>query len=187
MTALAMDNSFSIFGRTTNQKKGLSNKKTNRPIFEQVIPSNLPNSEPRNQEYLLGDLSAILNNQSLTQEQIVKNQNKIIDEKLEVLSRKYKIYKTDEVKSFLSKNRFLINLIEEIPNFISNYFGNDQQLVLKVSYEPEFPNSSKLWVEIVTELSAKEALPILDRFDEEWWLENMDRADFKLNLILKFI
>ncbi len=187
METRTIDNSFFTFGRTPSQKNGLSSKKKNRGIFEQVIPSNIANPEPRNQAYLLGDLSAILSNQSLTQEQIAKSQKKIIDEKFEVLSRKYKISKTDEVKNFLSNNRFLIKLIEEISSKISQYFGVNQKPALKISYEPEFPSSSELLVEIRTELSAKEAMPLLEKFDEEWWLENLDKANYKLSITLKFV
>ena len=86
-----------------------------------------------------------------------------------------------------SKNRFLFSLLEEIPNKIYEYFGNNQKLSLKISHEPDFPQSSELWVSILTELSAKEALSILEKFDEEWWLENMDKSAGKLNINLKFV
>ena len=136
---------------------------------------------------MLDSLSAITSNQYLSQEQIAKSQSKAIDEKFDSLIQKYKISKTDEVKSFLSKNSFLIKLLEEIPNKIYQHFGDNQKLALTVSYEPEFPNSSELWVEILTTLSAKEAMPILETFDEKWWLININRANFKLNITLKFI
>ena len=105
----------------------------------------------------------------------------------EHLAKDYIVKNPSEVGDFIGENFFLLDILEEIPNRISRYFGDNQKLTLTVSYEPEFPNSSELWVEVLTELSAKEARPILDKFDEEWWLDNMDRGNFKLNITLKFI
>jgi len=89
--------------------------------------------------------------------------------------------------SFLRKNRFLVPLLREIPEKIYDYFGKEQKLSLKISFESDSLQLAELWVSILTELLANEVLPILDRFDEEWWLENMNRADSKLNITLKFI
>jgi hypothetical protein len=103
------------------------------------------------------------------------------------LKQFYKFYEMGFVTNFLRKNRFLVPLLREVPEKIYDYFGKDQKLALKVSFESDSPQLSELWILILTRLSAKEALPILEKFDEEWWLENMDRADYKLNTTLKFI
>ncbi len=162
-------------------------KKSNREAFGQNFPSPRETQEYKNTPHSFDYSSGITEDQSLSREQIARGQTKVIDEKLDSLSQKYEIAESEGVKSFLLKNRFLISLLEEIPNKVSQYFGNNQRLALKVSYEPDFPESSELWVFILTELSAKEALPLLEKFDEEWWLENMDRADCKLNITLKFV
>ncbi len=105
----------------------------------------------------------------------------------EHLAQDFIIKKPKEVGEFVSENLYLLDLLEEIPSRIYNYFGANQQLELRVSHEPEFPNSSELWVDILTKLSAKEATQILDKFDADWWLENMERANSKLNITLEFI
>lgn len=105
----------------------------------------------------------------------------------EHLAKDYNIKKPKEVADFIGGNLFLLEVLEEIPAQISLYFGESQKLALKVSYEPEVPRSSEIWIEILTELSAKEATNLLEKFDENWWLENMDRTDGKLNVALKFI
>ncbi len=99
----------------------------------------------------------------------------------------YKFYEVNFVTGFLRKNRFLVPLLRATPEKIYDYFGKDQKLALKVSFDSDSPQLSELWVLILTELPAKDALPVLERFDEEWWLENMDRADCKLNITLKFV
>ena len=73
----------------------------------------------------------------------------------------------------------MISLVEEIPNKIYQYFGSGQELALQVLYEPDFPESSELWILVLTELSAKEARSIMNRFDKEWWLENLHKANCK--------
>jgi hypothetical protein len=108
-------------------------------------------------------------------------------QEVESLKQFYRFCEMDSVKVFLRRNRFLVPLLREVPEKIYGYFGKDQKLDLRISFESDSPQSSELWVSILTELSAAEALPILERFDEEWWLENMDRADCKLNITLKFV
>jgi hypothetical protein len=180
-------NPLATFRPIINRKRGFSSARKNRGIFEQIVPSNKAGFDNKDRDYLLDSLFKIPSNQSLTQEQIIKSQTRAIDDKLGLLFHKYEIAKVEEVKNFLSKHRFLISLIEEIPSRIYNYFGENQKLALRVSFEPEYPNSSELWIEILTELSATDAMPLLEKFDEDWWLENLERANYKLNITLKFI
>lgn len=106
---------------------------------------------------------------------------------LEALKQSYKFCEENFVSSFLRKNRFLIPLLREIPEKLYGYFGKNQKLALKVSFDSDSPQLSELWILILTELSATEAFPILEKFDEEWWLENLDRTDCKLNISLEYI
>jgi hypothetical protein len=106
---------------------------------------------------------------------------------LEALKQSYKFCEENFVSSFLRKNRFLIPLLREIPEKLYDYFGKNQKLALKVSFESDSPQLSELWILILTELPTTEAFPILEKFDEEWWLENLDRTDCKLNISLEYI
>lgn len=183
MTTLALNKHFSIF----NQKGNSVVRKPSKREFDQTVPTIEKSLEYKNSAYSLDSLSRIVSSQSLTPEQIAKSRLKETNEKFNLLSEKYEIQKTDEVKSFLSKNRFLISLLEEIPNKIYQYFGNDQKLALQVLYEPDFPESSELWVLIMTELSAKKARLIMNEFDKNWWLKNLYKADCKLNIGLEYV
>lgn len=175
---------FPIIGRTENKTPKISNKyfgKFNLPVQEEV-------------QYRLIKVNQFIysrvTDQSLSKEQqqrLAENKAKEISTKFRTLSQNYQIRNVAETKSFLLNNRFLISLLEEIPEKISQYFGDNQKPVLKVSYEPEYVNSAELWVEILTKLSAKEAMRILDKFDEEWWLEKIDKTYGRLNITLKFI
>jgi hypothetical protein len=105
----------------------------------------------------------------------------------EHLAKDYIIENPKEVADFIGDNLFLLEILEEIPNKIYRYFGNNQNLALKVSSEPDFPDSKELWVSVLTKLSAQESRQMMDNFDENWWLENLDRADCKLNITLKYV
>lgn len=85
--------------------------------------------------------------------------------------------------SFIRANDFLLPLLAEIPPRVKTVFGDNVKLALKLklSDEPE------VWVLIQTELSAREAFPLLDQFDNEYWLDNLERAQGKLNVRLEYV
>lgn len=154
---------------------------------EAVIPSQPKVQEYRDSDYYLDSIPEFARHQSLTPEQIAKRQTKTIIEEIIALPSKYEISNFEEVKSFLSKNRFLISLLQEIPGKIYQYFGNSQKLALQVLYEPDFPDSSELWILVLTELTAKEARSIMNEFDKDWWLKNLYKASCKLNVGIEYV
>ncbi len=183
MPELAVNN---LFGFPIPRKKnGFQVKKKNN--FESIVPSQTNIQEYKDSGYYLDSISAFAKNQSLTSEQIVASRAKAINNEINALSSKYKISNFEEVKNFLLKNRFLVSLLEEIPNKIYQYFGDSQKLALQVLYEPDFPDSSELWILVMTELSAKEARSIMNKFDKEWWLENLHKANCKLNVGIEYV
>ncbi len=105
----------------------------------------------------------------------------------EHLVKDYIIKNPKEVADFIGENLFLLELLEEIPTQIFHSFGNNQKLNLEILGEPDFPDSKELWVSVLTELSAQESRQMMDKFDEDWWLKNLDRADCKLNVTLKYV
>jgi hypothetical protein len=105
----------------------------------------------------------------------------------EHLAKDYIIKNPQEVFDFIGENLFLLELLEEIPTQIFLYFGKNQKLNLEILREPDFPDSKELWVSVLTEISAQESRQLMDKFDENWWLKNLDRADCKLNVTLKYV
>ncbi len=108
-------------------------------------------------------------------------------ESINFLAREYDIRNPSEVAKFLRENLFLFDLLKEIPQKIRDYFGEDQKLSLRMSYDPDFPQSSDLWVAILTKLSVDKVFPLLEKFDEEWWFDNSERTHCKLNIKLEYI
>lgn len=90
------------------------------------------------------------------------------------------------VDDFLAEHKFLVLIINEALVKIEKYFGDGQKLVLEISIDPE-DGSPDLLLLIQTEKKAVEALPILDKFDEEWWLDNSERAKGLLTIKMEYI
>jgi hypothetical protein len=158
-----------------------------RSQFEQVIPSTEPAFDFASSDYLLDSLSEITRQQSLSEEQIAKGRAKQRDERISIALKSFSITSFDEMKRFIEKHAYLIPLIEEIPSKIFEYFKQGESLSLEIVADPDFPQSSELWISVVTNASASEARPIMNQFDIGWWFENLDRAQCKLNITLDYV
>lgn len=84
------------------------------------------------------------------------------------------------VWEFVASHPFLISILEEVRQRVSDFFPLPFNLILEVTTDPEATASHALFVFIQTPLALTEALRRLDRFDEEWWLEASERAEGKL-------
>ncbi|MBP6821403.1 MAG: hypothetical protein KA368_07655 [Acidobacteria bacterium] len=91
-----------------------------------------------------------------------------------------------QVDDFLATRIFLIQIIREACEQIEKCFGPDPSLVLETSIDPE-DGSPSLLLLIQTSKRAVEALPMLDRFDEDWWFDNADRARGLLTIKLEYV
>lgn len=99
----------------------------------------------------------------------------------------YEIRDVERVTDFLFKNPALVDLLLEIPARIKEYFGENQKLVLSFWLDPEDPNWHHVQVLVPTKLGAKESVELMDKFDWNWWLDNLDKADSKLSISTEFI
>lgn len=164
-----------------------SPRRLQRSQFDQVIPSEKPIFDFGASGYVLDSLSEIAGQQSLSQEQIAKSRAKEQDERISSTIKNYNVSNIDDVKKFVEKHTFLIALLAEIPERVSNFFGSVKGLDLRLISDKEFKDSSELSIRILTNLKAKDAMDILDKFDEEWWLDNISRAKNRINVSLEFV
>jgi hypothetical protein len=104
-------------------------------------------------------------------------------EQINVLAREYEIRNPSEVAAFLSRNKSLIDLLEEIPAQIRKVFGKKQKLALGFFLNPEDPMWHQLHIFVPTKLSPRETSLAMDKFEENWWLDNFARADMKIQII----
>ncbi len=104
----------------------------------------------------------------------------------EHLAKDYVIKNPKEVADFIGDNLFLLQLLEEIPAKIRTYFGKKQELILQFFADPEDVNWHRLLVCVKTK-SAKDSRPKLDKFDEDWWIDNEQRSASKILINLEFV
>lgn len=91
------------------------------------------------------------------------------------------------VAQFIQENAFLAELLVEIRAKVSEMFGAATQIRLDLLDDPEFLGQPKLYAVILTPLAAEAALALQARLDDDWWLDNLDRAQGKLNLCVEYV
>ena len=101
------------------------------------------------------------------------------------IDKLYIFREATEVTSFLEENPFLIPLLQEAYMHIKRHLPHSD-VVLEVVTDPEIMGQKDLVVFIVVEGKAEEASEALDRLDEEWWLNALERAEDKLHIALEF-
>ncbi|MDQ3748911.1 MAG: hypothetical protein M3367_07860 [Acidobacteriota bacterium] len=108
-------------------------------------------------------------------------------EQINVLAREYEIRNPSEVAIFLRENKFLLDLLEEIPAQVRKVFGKKQKLSLEFFLDPEDSTWHRLFVRIPTKFVAKETNDLFDKFKEKWWFDNENRSNLKIAVNLRFI
>jgi hypothetical protein len=101
------------------------------------------------------------------------------------LEKLYIFRDASEVTSFLEENPFLIPLLVESYPYIKKYFP-DADVFLEVVHDPEIIGYTQLIAFIAVRQNAEEADEALDRLDEEWAPEALERAGNKFLITLEF-
>lgn len=99
---------------------------------------------------------------------------------------RFTLREPDEVFGYLNHNPMLVPLILEAGDKAHEYFAERPALALHVTEYPD-DGSRELFLLIQTAQSPEAALSQLDRFDQEWWLDALDRAAGKLNVKLEYL
>ena len=91
------------------------------------------------------------------------------------------------VGRFLHAYPQLIEVLLEAHVYLQKYFGPDPQVTLEVVSDPEVEGVEELFAYILTSLPVNEALARLDKLDEEWFLDQLDRVGGRFNFNLEFV
>jgi len=91
------------------------------------------------------------------------------------------------VRRFLRAHPQLTEVLLEAHAHLQKCFGPDPQVALEVVSDPEAEGPDELLAYILTSLPADEALARLDRLDEEWFLDQLDRVGTFFNFNLEFV
>lgn len=90
-----------------------------------------------------------------------------------------------EVTFFIKRNPSLIHILTQARTEIKKYFP-ESQLFLELISDPDGVDPDQLFLYISTDLSPREARPILKQFDNDWWLAALERAQRKLCISLEY-
>lgn len=102
------------------------------------------------------------------------------------LEQVYTLRERAEVMPFLERYPFLTSLLLEAYSKVKEYFP-DSQAFLEIVGDPEETDDDQLVLFIATNSDPDEALERLDQFDENWWLDALDRAQGKLGISVEFV
>jgi len=86
--------------------------------------------------------------------------------------------------SFLKENEFLIEILKEAYKTIETIFGASVTLYLKLCADPE-EDFEELFIVIKSTHNSEEALHLLSKFDESWFLKVVDSTRGKLNITVE--
>jgi len=98
----------------------------------------------------------------------------------------YSFHDAVTVQRFLQANPHLIEAILEAYPYLVKCFGPDPQVMLEVVRDPEAEGVEELFAYILTPLPVDEALARLDKLDQEWFLDQLDRVGGRFNFNLEF-
>jgi hypothetical protein len=98
------------------------------------------------------------------------------------------LYYTDNFKTlftFLDHHPFLVPILIEaffqIARFFPSFVG-----FLEVHIDPDDSTDRQIMLSIMTSLSPEDALATLDQLDEQWWFDEVGKAQGKLCIMLGF-
>lgn len=91
------------------------------------------------------------------------------------LEGNYEISDSIQIKTFIFNNPFLISILTEAPNQIKKVFGNKVNMSLEIHSDPE-ENNKELFVIIRSKFTPKKARQLIDRLDDEWFLDQLDNT-----------
>jgi hypothetical protein len=98
----------------------------------------------------------------------------------------YMLSESSAVGNFIQAHQELTSLLNEAYQELRKYFSSED-LKLELVTDPEIAGEQQLFVYIFTSLSVTDALQKFDEFDEQWWLDRIDRANGLLNFNLRFV
>ena len=120
------------------------------------------------------------------QPQYAKITSIIAQARLNELDNYYEYRGMAKVRDYLLAHPDLIDFLKDSYFQLDKYFGSETAYTLEVVHDPENPQKM-LFVYISTSLSRDQALSALDRFDDEWFLGQVEYIGNRLNFNLEIV
>jgi len=99
---------------------------------------------------------------------------------IEQLEKLYVFVNPSDIRRFLWRNKFLIEILFEAPKKIIEIFGNDIILCLELHHDPE-EEWNELFIVIKTNYSPEEAIELENKLFEEWFIKISEKVKGRLN------
>ena len=114
-------------------------------------------------------------------------ESEVVDLKAEMalLLRDYSVSSDSNLAEFLGEHPDLFGLLREARQKIREYFGSDAEVQLDLMADPDDRSSREMFLRIISKLRTKDALRILDRLDEEWWLNASLASQGNMNITVE--
>lgn len=106
---------------------------------------------------------------------------------IRLLERLYTFRKRVGVARFIERHPFLVPVLLEAYSNIENYFGLYPQVFLEVVSDPEVQGLVELFGYIATRLTPEEVGKQLQRFDQDWFLNQLPHVKGLLNFDVEFL
>jgi hypothetical protein len=97
----------------------------------------------------------------------------------------YVLRREDRVEKFIAHNPFLVELIGEAYSELRKVFKTET-LYLEIYRDRDGSQYDQLQISIGTKKDPIDANRQLDEFDHNWWLDNIERSQDKLAIILEY-
>lgn len=91
-----------------------------------------------------------------------------------------------DIGRFLALRPHLVTLLGQGINVVERIFGTGTTVILQIHVDPE-DDSEQLFALVQTTLTVDYALELLDRFDEQWWLDASLEARGDLTFDVGFV
>jgi hypothetical protein len=133
-----------------------------------------PTKDLSEADELIRDLSCVLKKTDV--DEVLNFENKI-----ENLRDQFTITKPDQIRKFLLKNHYLLDILAEAPSYIWKVFGR-VPIYLEIDSDPE-EGWEEMFITIRSPFPAKKAMELENQLRKEWFLSRIEDTRGKLNII----
>jgi hypothetical protein len=98
----------------------------------------------------------------------------------------FEIKDEQEVLDFLNQYSFLYSYVLEARSILAKLFDDADFFLTVVYYPPEPKGNEELVIYFATSLGPEKGGKILNKFDEDWWIDAMPETKLKLNIVMEF-
>ena len=131
------------------------------------------------------DIPSTCDEHDRTMQELLESEVADLKAEMTMLSRDYGVRNDSNLAEFLGEHPDLFGLLRQARQKIREYFGSDAEVQLDLMADPDDRSSRELFLRIISKLRTKDALRILDRLDEEWWLNASLASQGNMNITVE--